>query len=266
MSRKQKRNLAENGPRIVGADSKGFWPNWADRVQRCPWLSGRRGPGHRRGHRPALLLPPARLGRPGKRPGRDPDPDGLRHAGARVSAPGSTAPCSWSPSSNPTSTPSSTTSCHAVDSSPTWPSVADPIFIPSKTGSGDVVLVNVYPKTAPQAAATTDLVNHLRADTIPAGRRRFGRERPRRRHDRHLRRLRQRALRQAAALHRPGRPAVVPAADDRLPQPRDPAHRRGHEPALHRRGVRHAGGGLPMGRRRHAHRPTAPARSRPSCR
>ena len=39
MSRKQKRNLAENGPRIIGADSKGFWPNWADRVQRYPWLS-----------------------------------------------------------------------------------------------------------------------------------------------------------------------------------------------------------------------------------
>ena len=39
MSRKQKRNLAENGPRVVGADSKGFWPNWADRVQKYPWLS-----------------------------------------------------------------------------------------------------------------------------------------------------------------------------------------------------------------------------------
>ena len=39
MSRKQKRNLAENGPRIVGADSKGFWPKWADRVQRYPWVS-----------------------------------------------------------------------------------------------------------------------------------------------------------------------------------------------------------------------------------
>ena len=37
MSRKQKRNLAENGPRVVGADSKGFWPKWADRVQRYPW-------------------------------------------------------------------------------------------------------------------------------------------------------------------------------------------------------------------------------------
>ena len=39
MSRKQKRNLAENGPRIIGADSKGFWPNWADRVQKHPVLS-----------------------------------------------------------------------------------------------------------------------------------------------------------------------------------------------------------------------------------
>ena len=46
--------------------------------------------------------------------------------------------------------------------------VAEPIFIPSKTGSGDVMLLNVYPKTAPQDAATTDLVNHLRGDTIPA--------------------------------------------------------------------------------------------------
>ena len=39
MSRKQKKHLAETGPRVVGADSKGFWPNWADRVQRRPWLS-----------------------------------------------------------------------------------------------------------------------------------------------------------------------------------------------------------------------------------
>ena len=91
MSRKQKRNLAENGPRIVGADSKGFWPKWADRVQRYPWLLGRRRPGHHRGHRPALLLPAARLGRPGHRPGRDADPGRLRHALARASGPATTA-------------------------------------------------------------------------------------------------------------------------------------------------------------------------------
>ena len=39
MSRKQKRNLAENGPRIVGADNKGFWPRWADGIQRRPAVS-----------------------------------------------------------------------------------------------------------------------------------------------------------------------------------------------------------------------------------
>ena len=43
-----------------------------------------------------------------------------------------------------------------------------PIFIPSKTGDGDVMLMNVYPTTSPQDQATTDLVNHLRSDTIPA--------------------------------------------------------------------------------------------------
>jgi RND superfamily putative drug exporter len=39
--------------------------------------------------------------------------------------------------------------------------------IPSKTGGGDVVLLDVYPTTSPQAAGTTNLIIHLRADTIP---------------------------------------------------------------------------------------------------
>ncbi|HXZ61678.1 MAG TPA: MMPL family transporter, partial [Acidimicrobiales bacterium] len=56
---------------------------------------------------------------------------------------------------------------HAVSQQPDVDHVATPLYIPSKTGTGDVVLVNVYPDSAPQDAATTDLVNHLRADTIP---------------------------------------------------------------------------------------------------
>ena len=85
MSRKQKKNLAENGPRIVGADSKGFWPNWADRVQRMPVAVGGGGaPGRHRGPRPALLLAPTGVRRPGNRPGRHADPGGLRHAGQGV--------------------------------------------------------------------------------------------------------------------------------------------------------------------------------------
>ena len=58
-------------------------------------------------------------------------------------------------------------SAHDVSRQPDVARVAEPLYIPSKTGSGDVVLVNVYPGSAPQDAATTDLVNHLRGDTIP---------------------------------------------------------------------------------------------------
>jgi RND superfamily putative drug exporter len=44
--------------------------------------------------------------------------------------------------------------------------VSTPLFIPSKTG-GEVALVQVYPKSAPQDAATTNLIYHLRDTTIP---------------------------------------------------------------------------------------------------
>jgi RND superfamily putative drug exporter len=56
---------------------------------------------------------------------------------------------------------------HDVSQQPGVAKVAQPLYIPSKTGNGDVVLINVYPTTAPQDAATTNLVNHLRADTLP---------------------------------------------------------------------------------------------------
>jgi RND superfamily putative drug exporter len=45
-------------------------------------------------------------------------------------------------------------------------SVAPPLLIPAKSG-GDVALVEVYPTTSPQAAATTTLVDQLRAITVP---------------------------------------------------------------------------------------------------
>ena len=37
----------------------------------------------------------------------------------------------------------------------------------ARRATATCVLVNVYPNSAPQDAATTDLVNHLRGDTIP---------------------------------------------------------------------------------------------------
>ena len=43
-----------------------------------------------------------------------------------------------------------------------------PIYFPSKTGvSSEVALIIAYP-TTPQAAATTNLIYHLRDVTIPA--------------------------------------------------------------------------------------------------
>ena len=38
MSKSQKRGLAESGPRIIGAGTKGFWPKWADFIKRRPIL------------------------------------------------------------------------------------------------------------------------------------------------------------------------------------------------------------------------------------
>ena len=104
--------------------------------------------------------------------------------------------------------------------------VAEPIYIPSKTGTGDVVLVNVYPGSAPQDASTTDLVNHLRDDTIPQA---VG--------DSGVKILvggttaiyidfANVLSSKLPALHRPGGAAVLPPADDGVPQLRHSAHGR----------------------------------------
>jgi RND superfamily putative drug exporter len=166
MSPKQKRNLAQNGPRVVGADSKGFWPNWADRVQRYPWVS-------------ALLalvvilviaLPffSLRLGSADQ--GTDPAGTPTRVAFDTLSkgfGPGFNGPLMLVSVVQPDQRDVIETVVHDVSQQADVAKVAQPLFIPSKTGNGDVMLLNVYPKTAPQDAATTDLVNHLRSDTLP---------------------------------------------------------------------------------------------------
>ncbi|HEY1653401.1 MAG TPA: MMPL family transporter [Acidimicrobiales bacterium] len=166
MSRKQKRNLAENGPRIVGADSKGFWPNWADRVQRYPWLSA--------GVALIVIVVIAipffslRLGSADQ--GTDPAGTPTRVAFdtlAKGFGPGFNGPLMLVSVVQPDQHGVINTVVQDVSQQADVAKVAPPLYIPSKTGSGDVVLLNVYPKTAPQDAATTDLVNHLRSDTLP---------------------------------------------------------------------------------------------------
>jgi RND superfamily putative drug exporter len=166
MSRKQKRNLAANGPRVVGADNKGFWPNWADRVQRYPWVSAS----------VALVIVIAialpffslRLGAADQ--GTDPAGTPTRVAFDTLSrgfGPGFNGPLELVSVVQPDQHQVIDSVVSDVARQPGVARVAQPLYIPSKSGSGDVALVDVYPTTAPQDAATTDLVNHLRADTIP---------------------------------------------------------------------------------------------------
>ena len=166
MSRKQKRNLAENGPRIVGADNKGFWPNWADRVQRMPWLSAS----------VALIiivvlaLPffSLRLGSADQ--GTDAAGTPTRVAFDLLSkgfGPGFTGPLMLVTQVQPDQHGVIDTVVSDVSQQSDVARVATPVYIPAKTGGGDVALVNVYPNSAPQDATTTDLVNHLRNTTIP---------------------------------------------------------------------------------------------------
>ena len=166
MSRKQKRNLAENGPRIVGADSKGFWSKWANWVQRVPWLSA----GAALVVIVILALPffSLRLGSADQ--GTDPTGTPTRVAFdmlAKGFGPGFNGPLMLVGVVQPDQRAVIDAVAHDVSQQPDVARVAEPVYVPSKTGSGDVVLLNVYPNSAPQDGATTDLVNHLRGDTIP---------------------------------------------------------------------------------------------------
>ncbi len=166
MSRKQKRNLAENGPRIIGADSKGFWPKWADRVQRYPWVSA----GVALLILVAIALPffSLRLGSADQ--GTDPSGTPTRVAFdtlAKGFGPGYNGPLQLVAVVQSDQHQIIDNVVHAVSEQPDVVKVQPPIYIQSKTGSGDVVLVNVIPGSAPQDGATTDLVNHLRDQTVP---------------------------------------------------------------------------------------------------
>ena len=166
MSRKQKRTLAESGPRIVGADSKGFWPKWADRVQRRPVVSAVVA----LGVIVAFMLPFFSLQFGHADQGTDPSGTPTRVAFDMLSrgfGPGYNGPLMLVGVVQPDQHAVIDDVVRAVSQQPDVAKVADPIFLPSKTGNGDVVLLNVYPSSAPQDVATTDLVTHLRSDTLP---------------------------------------------------------------------------------------------------
>jgi RND superfamily putative drug exporter len=166
LSRRQRKNLDTNGPRVVGAGSKGFWPRWADMVRRRPAV-------------PAFValalisviaLPffSLRLGSADQ--GNDPVGSTTRQAYdmlARGFGPGFNGPLQLVAVVRGTAERGALARVVTdVRAQPGVARVAPPVVIPGRHGK-DVALVIVYPTSAPQDAATTDLVDRLRQHTIP---------------------------------------------------------------------------------------------------
>jgi RND superfamily putative drug exporter len=166
LSRKQKKNLAVNGPRIVGAGTKGFWPKWADFIRRRPVI-------------PAVVallivvliaLPffSLRLGTSDQ--GNDPVGTTTREAYdllAQGFGPGFNGPLLLvTQNSGPADTAALDHLASEVAAQPNVSKVVAPLSLPTKDDE-TVSLITVYPDSSPQAAATTDLIDHLRSSTIP---------------------------------------------------------------------------------------------------
>ena len=166
MSRRQKRSLATDGPRVVGLGSKGFWPRWANFVRDRPVL-------------PAVValiavvliaLPFFSLRLGSSDQGNDPVGTTTRTAYDTLATgfgPGFNGPLQVvAVVHGPEDQAALGRVVAAAKVQPNVASVSAPILIPDKTGS-EVATFNVYPKSAPQDAATTTLINRLRDQTVP---------------------------------------------------------------------------------------------------
>ncbi len=167
LSRRQKRNLAANGPRVVGDGTKGFWPRWAAFIDARPVLPAVAAL--------AIIVLVAmpffslRLGSSDQ--GNDPVGTTTRQAYDMLAAgfgPGFNGPLLLVASADgQANTEALDALSAAVARQPNVAHVTPPESMPAKDGR-QVSLITVYPKSAPQDAATTDLIQHLRSETIPA--------------------------------------------------------------------------------------------------
>ncbi len=166
LSRKQKRSLATDGPRVVGAGTKGFWPRWATFVQTRPVI-------------PALValvvvvlvaLPFFSLRLGSSDQGNDPPSTTTRQAYdllAEGFGPGFNGPLELvAVHQGAADVPALDRLDQTVKAQPGVAAVSPPISLPARDGE-QVSLIIAYPTTSPEAAATTDLIDHLRATTIP---------------------------------------------------------------------------------------------------
>jgi RND superfamily putative drug exporter len=167
MSRSQKRSLANHGPRIVGTGTTGFWPRWAAFQSRRPYI----------GSLVALAvivvvaLPffSMRLGSSDQ--GNDPPSTTTRQAYDMLATgfgPGFNGPLEVVAVDRGGAQPAAIAALsRAIAAQDDVDHVTPPITPPSK-GGVTVTLMLVYPRSSPQAAATTNLVENLRHHTIAA--------------------------------------------------------------------------------------------------
>ncbi len=165
LSRRQRAALAADGG--VGDGDRTAWARWSARLERAPLV-----PAMAAVAVIVLLALPffsLRLGASdqGNDPTHDHDPSGLRPAGdglrSRLQRP---PPADHRRARTRRRRPRSRRMVAAVGSQPDVARVGHPALVPAP-GGGEVALVNAYPRSAPQDAATADLIQHLRSNVIP---------------------------------------------------------------------------------------------------
>ena len=167
LSRRQRRRISSEGPRVVGTDARGFWSRWADFESKRPLLAAV-------GALVIVVLVALpffsmRLG--SSDAGNDPVGTTTRTSYdmlAKGFGPGYNAPLEVVVVSHDGPKPEVVQElATAFTSNPGVSHVAPPVTLPTKDGT-TVTLLNVFPTTAPQDAATTSLIDQLRGTTIPA--------------------------------------------------------------------------------------------------
>ena len=164
LSRRQRRALATEGPH--GSRQDGFWVRWATAVEKRPVLFGAI----------ALFLilalaaPFLRLRLGSSDQGNDSIGSTTRTAYdllAKGFGPGFNGPLLVVAETTDTAQADAMTQlATTIQGQPGVAAVTPPTTIPAKDGS-QVVLFQVYPTSAPQDAATTDLISALREGVIP---------------------------------------------------------------------------------------------------
>jgi RND superfamily putative drug exporter len=166
LSRRQRRRLRSEGPRIVGSGARGFWPRWSGFVSRRPILAA--GGALIVVVLVALPFFSLRLGSSDQ--GNDPVGTTTRTAYDLLAT-------GFGAGYNGQLTvvvvghgaPRASTLAQLRDAISTHvdvASVSPPFTLPPKDDT-TVSLLNVIPSSAPQDAATTDLIDSLRGTTIP---------------------------------------------------------------------------------------------------